>query len=170
MKKFCWINPKLEVRETPHCGKGNFATGNIDKDELLMIHGGWFMTRAEETKLTAPYNDYGLPVTENLVLYSEENDAFINHSCDPNAGYKGQIFLVAMRDIDAGEEICIDYATILHASEGVEPYRLKCYCGSDNCRDVITDEDWKIPELQKRYDGYFQHFLQEKLEALKVMK
>jgi hypothetical protein len=169
-KRFCWLNPKLEVRDTAQCGKGNFAIRDIDKGELLMIHGGWIMTRAEETALPEPYNDYGLPITEDLVLYSREDDTFINHSCDPNAGYKGQIFLVAMRDIEAGDEICIDYATILHASEGVKPYRLKCFCGSENCRDVITDEDWKLPELQRKYDSYFQLFLQEKLDAMKVMK
>ena len=101
-KRFCWLSPKLEVRETAHCGKGNFAVRDIDKGELLMIHGGWILTRAEETALPEPYNDYGLPITEDLVLYSREDDTFINHSCDPNAGYKGQIFLVAMRDIERG--------------------------------------------------------------------
>ncbi|MBF0555917.1 MAG: SET domain-containing protein-lysine N-methyltransferase [Nitrospirae bacterium] len=30
--------------------------------------------------------------------------AFINHSCNPNAGFKGQIFLVAMRKIRGGKK------------------------------------------------------------------
>jgi hypothetical protein len=35
---------------------------------------------------------------------------FINHSCDPNVGFAGDIVLVAMRDIRQGEELTADYA------------------------------------------------------------
>lgn len=35
---------------------------------------------------------------------------FINHSCEPNVGFAGNIVLVAMREIDAGEELATDYA------------------------------------------------------------
>jgi hypothetical protein len=40
-------------------------------------------------------------------------------------------------------------------------------CGSPNCRGLITEEDWKIPELQKKYDGYFSWYLQEKIDGIK---
>lgn len=30
---------------------------------------------------------------------------FISHSCEPNVGFGGSIVLVAMRDVDAGEEL-----------------------------------------------------------------
>jgi SET domain-containing protein len=39
---------------------------------------------------------------------------FLNHSCEPNVGVQGQIVFVAMRDIAAGEELTLDYATINH--------------------------------------------------------
>jgi len=35
---------------------------------------------------------------------------FINHSCEPNVGFAGNVVLVAMRDIEAGEELTTDYA------------------------------------------------------------
>jgi len=35
---------------------------------------------------------------------------FLNHSCEPNVGILGQIIFVAMRNIDSGEELTIDYA------------------------------------------------------------
>ena len=35
---------------------------------------------------------------------------FINHSCEPNVGFAGDIVLVAMRDISPGEELTTDYA------------------------------------------------------------
>lgn len=89
---------------------------------------------------------------------------FVNHSCDPNAGFNGQIFMVAMRDIKKDEEIVYDYAMLMHANKRSNSYfKMKCKCGSKMCRGFITENDWKISELQKRYDGYFQWYLQEKI-------
>jgi len=34
----------------------------------------------------------------------------VNHSCDPNCGLVGAVLVVAMRDIEPGEEITFDYA------------------------------------------------------------
>jgi hypothetical protein len=34
----------------------------------------------------------------------------INHSCEPNVGFAGNIILVAMREVIAGEELTTDYA------------------------------------------------------------
>lgn len=31
----------------------------------------------------------------------------------------------------------------------------ECGCGSDECRGQVTPNDWRRPELQKRYAGYF---------------
>ena len=33
---------------------------------------------------------------------------FINHSCGPNVGFAGNVVLVAMRDINAAEELTTD--------------------------------------------------------------
>ncbi len=84
-----------------------------------------------------------------------------NHSCNPNAGCKGTIFLIAMRNIRKDEEVTFDYAMDLHRTRGCKPHRLPCQCGEDNCRRVITDMDWRIPELQTRYRGYFQWYIEE---------
>jgi len=34
-----------------------------------------------------------------------------------------------------------------------------------DCRGKVTFNDWKIPEIQKRYDGYFSWYLQEKITS-----
>lgn len=119
-------------------------------------------------------DDYGIQIDEDFVINAfdketqEIEDAFhFNHSCEPNAGIKGQIFLVAMRDIQKDEEVTFDYTMCLHETEGAAPYRLECHCGKPNCRGVITDNDWKIPVLQKKYDGWFSWYLQEKIDKLK---
>ena len=98
----------------------------------------------------------------NLPNHIEEVD-FFNHSCTPNLGIQGQIILVAMRDINLGEELTFDYATIeIQDKDNVKPF--KCNCGSKNCRNIITRDDWKRKDLQKRYKGYFNWFIEEKLK------
>lgn len=96
------------------------------------------------------------------------DEDYFNHSCTPNAGIKGQIVLVAMRDIRADEEVCFDYAMCLYPTPGAPRYEMRCNCGAKNCRGVITDDDWQIPELQKRYDGYFSWFIQEKINCRRL--
>jgi hypothetical protein len=86
---------------------------------------------------------------------------YVNHCCDPNVAIQGQIVLVAMRDIRAGEELTIDWAT----TDDLD-FEMSCRCGSPQCRGVITGKDWMKPELQAKYRGWFCWFLQRKIDAL----
>ena len=53
-----------------------------------------------------------------------------NHSCDPNASFDAGGMLVAVREIEPGEEITFDYlAHPLPAS----PWNFKCLCGAERC-------------------------------------
>lgn len=119
--------------------------------------------------------DYALQIAEDLVIGAanadeiEDVDLF-NHSCEPNAGIRGQILLAAMRDIAAGEEITFDYATVLcrspheeSAEDKSRPYGFECKCGTPTCRGRITVDDWRIPDLQRKYAGWFSWYLQEKI-------
>ncbi len=153
--------------------KGIFAKEEIKAGEKLAIFGGRIIPVAEEI------GDFGIQIDENFIINGMdvhsspddyEDSFFFNHSCSPNAGIKGQIFLVAMRDIRKDEEVTFDYAMCLHETEGAEPYRLECHCGKPNCRGIITDNDWKIPELQVKYDGWFSWYLQDKINRLKKTK
>lgn len=167
--KFHWLNPKVEVRNSKIGGKGSFAKVNINKGDLLLVLSGYVMRLNEEEKLPGGLGDNGIQVTENLSLcVSKKSELgginFFNHSCNPNAGIKGQIFLVAMRDIKKGEEVVFDYAMTLCRSKNAKPYKLKCLCGKKDCRGIITDNDWKDKNLQKKYKGYFQYFIQEKID------
>ena len=42
-----------------------------------------------------------------------------------------------------------------------------CRCGSPLCRGRVTDSDWRIPELQERYDGWFSWYLQRRIVRLR---
>jgi SET domain-containing protein len=173
MKKqtYSWVSDDLEIINIKY-GKGLFAKKNIKKDEFLSILGGYAISALDESVLPKKVSDYGIQISENMILgYKKESEVdyscFFNHSCDPNTGIKGQIFLVAMRDIKKGEQITFDYAMTLHKVKGLKAYKMECLCGSKNCRGLITEDDWKIPELQKKYKGYFQWYLEEKIKTLK---
>jgi hypothetical protein len=111
-------------------------------------------------------------INENFVIGMRNEEDIqpadhVNHSCDPNCGFKGQIRLVTMRDISVGEEITFDYAMVLCATkENGLQYEMNCRCGSKNCRKFVTADDWKSLDLQKKYHGYFQEYLTEKIQDL----
>ena len=70
------------------------------------------------------------------------NDArFINHSCNGNCEadeVRGRIFIKALRNIQAGEELTYDYGLVTD-----EPLTRKlkaeypCWCGSKQCRGTM---------------------------------
>ena len=64
---------------------------------------------------------------------------FINHSCEPNAGYDGTDAIMALRRITAGEEICMDYGTFSFSFD----HEFKCACGAWGCRGHVRRDDWR---------------------------
>lgn len=152
----CYRSPKVEVRCSALEGKGIFALEKISAGEVVAIKAGHIVSAEQLSRITATVGDYALQIHDHFYLSpasTEELESmaiFINHSCNPNVGFDGQITYVAMRGIEPGEELCHDYAM-----ERTDSYSLDCLCGSEHCRRTITGEDWKQPELQRRYGGYF---------------
>jgi SET domain-containing protein len=64
---------------------------------------------------------------------------FINHCCEPNCeteNLDGRIWVVATRDIAAGEELTYEYN--LHDSDDDDA---DCHCGMAKCRGTMFSED-----------------------------
>ena len=89
-----------------------------------------------------------------------------NHGCDPNLGWSDEHTLVTMRDIAAGEELLHDYAT----STADPDFYLRCHCPSARCRQMIEGTDWRIPQLQRRYAGYWTPYLQRLIDGWDVVR
>lgn len=169
--KFHWLNPKIEPRPTPPRGDGLFAKNKLKKGDCLMMIGGYILTVEEESRLPGKSADNGVQIAKDLVLCTVRPEEwggvnYLNHSCEPNAGFNGQIALVAMRDIAKDEEITIDYAMVLHKAGKGPAYRLECLCGARTCRGVVTENDWKKPILQEKYRAYFQPYLKTEIAKL----
>jgi len=171
MNTCSWMDPRLEKKSSDTEGSGIFATADIKKDERVAIFGGKIMLIDEMYQIPPELQRYTMQIEERFILgpacdHAEDTD-FFNHSCEPNCGFSGQVFLVAMRDIMAGEEITFDYAMTVSESVGSDMvFSMDCACGSPRCRGTITEQDWRLPELQERYRGYFSPYIQEKIGKL----
>jgi uncharacterized protein len=193
---YSWMNPKIEIRETIKYGnartarksgrtkvyreiaisnKGIFAKANINKGEILIVLGGYILTIEDDNELQGVLADKPIEISDIFFVGPRKPSDldrmpqhYVNHSCSPNAGFKSSIFVVAMKNIGRGVEITCDYAMVMNSHPASNTYlTMQCKCGAKNCRGMITEDDWKLPELQKRYDGYFSWFLQEKINRLK---
>jgi hypothetical protein len=165
-QSYSYFSPKCEAREHPAGGCGVYSIEKISKGELLSLWGGRIVHKSQLDPSMPRFTQRVLQMDEDLYLLTAEepepNDCF-NHSCEPNLGFLGQIGLVALRDIEMGEELTFDYAM----SDGGPYDEFECFCGSANCRKKITGNDWKLPGLWEKYKGYFSPYLARRIELLR---
>lgn len=170
MIKHSYISDKVKVHRSGIDRRGVFALKPIRKDEVLCVWGGYIVTekecdRLEKGRFKNVY-DYATKIADGFYLLSDkkgglEDDDFFNHSCQPNAGIRGHLMMVAMRDIKPGEEITYDYCM----TDADFDYSFTCACGQPGCRGVIRTSDWKKLSLQKKYKGYFSWYVQHKIDT-----
>jgi hypothetical protein len=161
------LSKKLTAGENLNKGHhGVYAIEAIEPGEMIALWGGIIVSFEELLKLETLKQEHAIQVEENFHLApfgKPEPADYFNHSCNPNAGLFGQNALVALRSIPAGEEVCFDYAM----SDSTPYDEFQCGCGEPNCRKKIAATDWQLPELWKRYAGYFSPYLQTRIERLK---
>ena len=163
-----WADPGLVVRPSAIEGSGLFGASDLEAGRVLIRLGGRLVGTEELAGMIAaananpalPYVD-SVSVSEDvhLVLPPGTVAHFGNHSCDPTLWHEGTYAISARRDIRLGEELTIDYGT----NSAAPGYFLACRCGEALCRGVVTSEDWRIPELQARYEGHWVPALQERI-------
>jgi len=161
-----YLSPKATGGRVPHSAShGVFATEPIARGELIAVWGGTVITREMVSRLDAEQKRLVLQVEEDLFIYSltEGPSDWVNHCCKPNAGLRGQLTLVALRDIAVGEEICFDYAM----SDGSDYDEFECQCGAVNCRGRVGGQDWQMPELWLAYGPHFSPYLLRRIDLLK---
>ena len=81
---------------------------------------------------------------------------WINHSCKPNCEADeegGRVFIKALRNIEAGEELFYDYGLIIDAK--YTPKLLAeypCWCGAKKCRGTLLAPKDKDGGKKKKKD------------------
>ena len=164
-----YLSPLAEAREIAPKGFGSFAIAPIPTGTIIAAFGGTVLDRMSFE--THPLEQRSRSIQIDLDQFvlgpeSREPGDSINHSCSPNCGLRNATQLTAMRDISVGEELTYDYAT----SDASDYDEFDCACGSDNCRIRITGNDWRLPDLQTRYQKIFSPYVQRKIKAAKLAR
>ena len=90
-----------------------------------------------------------------------EWDGGPNHSCEPTLAWSDDVTLVAVRDLAAGEELTVDYSLSVDDPDFV----MWCHCETYRCRQAIEGTDWRIPQLQTRYAGWWAPRIQQRIDT-----
>lgn len=126
-------------------GRGLFSKEDINKGENIFNFTGKLINFKQTLEATDNFGD-PLQIGKDLYISLEEPMRFINHSCNPNTGIINDITLIALRDIQKGEELYFDYSTSMDEDHWV----MQCMCGEANCRKIIKDFKYlPLPAKQK---------------------
>ena len=170
--RYGFFDSRLHTGPSGIDGTGIFTQAPIRHGETVMIWGGIPILKKDfdETKYrfssVVPIDDLtylGLPVEDT----HESIDEYLNHSCDSNTWMNDDVTIVARRDIQKGEEITLDACLSDCDTEYAYLVAGTCACGSEHCRAVLTSKDWMDPQVQKRYQGHFLPYIQEKIDNLR---
>jgi hypothetical protein len=157
-----WLIADANIAAAGAKGVGVFASRPIPAGTTVAGFGGCVVDRDEFDTLDEEWRTHALQIDDRLYMVSVPPFApadHVNHSCEPNCGIVGSCLVVAMRDIEAGEELCFDYAM----SDTNDYDEFLCACGTASCRGLITGGDWKRPDLQERYAGFFSSYIARKI-------
>ena len=164
-----YLSPLAEAREISPKGFGSFAVTPIPLGTIIATFGGTIVNRPNFETYPLEQRSRSIQIeVDQFVLGPElrEPGDSINHSCSPNCQLRNATQLITMRDIAVGEELTYDYAT----SDTSDYDEFECACGSDNCRVRITGNDWKLPDLQIRYQKIFSPYVQRKIQAAQLAR
>ena len=131
----------LVIRSSSIHAAGCYTTKTIKKGVRVCEYDGPRFTK-EEADERYQYRDvtYLFSCGENgMVIDGFGAAMFINHCCEPNCETEddeGRIFVCAVRDIEAGEELTYEYH--LYDSDDADG---DCYCGTKKCRGTMFSKE-----------------------------
>jgi len=128
----------LKITDSVIHGKGCFATTPFARWRKIAEYTGERISNAEANRRAKRRILRICGISDRWSLDGSRGGNgthYVNHSCTPNAFTRtlyGHLIFFALRDIDPGDEITIDYGETLH------PDTKKCICGANNCRGTIN--------------------------------
>lgn len=151
-------NPYIKRCQSDIQGHGIFATSFIPKGSQIVEYVGERVTPSQSEKILERLDEtdshiyiFSLNDRWDIDGDTEYNIAkYINHSCEPNCfSYSDEknIWIVAKRDIQVGEELFYDYG---FDRPGWENHR--CLCHSAHCFGfIVARSHWASIRKTKRY-------------------
>ena len=133
------LAPGLSIRKSSINGKGCFATIHFHRGKKIAEYRGERISDLEAQKRACKRRILRICDIDGRWSLDGARGGngthYINHSCQPNAYMRtlyGHVLFFALRDIEPGEEITIDYESTLHSDDK------RCICGAPSCRGTIN--------------------------------
>ena len=140
---------RIQVRRSGVHGKGVYALQDLAEGETLIEYGGEVISWKEALRRHPhdpldPNHTFYFHIDDKHVIDGKQggnSSRWINHSCKPNCEADedgGRVFIKALRNIAAGEELFYDYGLIIDAK--YTPKLLAeypCWCGAKSCRGTL---------------------------------
>ena len=155
-------SPYITVKQSSIHSNGVFAKKNIPAGTRVIEYVGEKITKAEsDRRAEVVLNVNKTDNTKGAVYIFTLNKRYdidgnvsyntarlINHSCSPNCEaqlVRGHIWIVALKDIQRGEELTYNYGYDFDSYE-----EHPCRCGSPDCVGyILAEEHW--PKLKARH-------------------
>lgn len=153
---------RIQVRRSGVHGRGVFALQDIPEGETIVEYVGEIITWKEALRRHPhdpkdPNHTFYFHIDDGRVidaLYGGNSSRWINHSCAPSCEadeVDGRVFIKALRNIRAGEELSYDYGLVIDA-----PYtkalkaEYPCWCGAANCRGTLLAGEGQKDKKRKK--------------------
>ena len=140
---------RIQTRRSGVHGKGVFARQDLAEGETLIEYVGEVIPWPEALRRhphdpAQPNHTFYFHIDDGRVIDAKvggNSSRWINHSCQPNCEadeQNGRVFIKALRNIVAGEELFYDYGLVIEAR--YTPKLLAdypCWCGARACRGTL---------------------------------
>ncbi|RQH06123.1 SET domain-containing protein [Paraburkholderia dinghuensis] len=152
---------RIVVRQSGVHGKGVFATGPIEAGARLIEYKGERISWKEALRRhphnpDEPNHTFYFALEDGDVIDGKVNGnsaRWINHSCAPNCEAEeidGHVYIHALRDIAADEELFYDYGLVIDAKQTRKLKReYECRCGARKCRGTMLAPPEKEKDKSK---------------------
>lgn len=138
----------LSVQKSKVNGVGLFVNENLKKGEIIAhIKGDKVLIRHFTPQISKKSVNWIGASRHTWIITDDSLFRFINHSCEPNVAIKGERTVYALRNLQAGEEIMMDYSLTETEKDW---YLYPCNCRTATCRtkigpiDSLSAADFKI--------------------------
>jgi SET domain-containing protein len=141
----------LWVGKSAIAGRGLFTAQAIKSGRRIIQYTGEKITKVESDKRLAEGNVYIFALNERYDIDAKvqrHQARYINHSCNPNCHVEKTtrtIWIVASRDISAGEELTYNYGYEL-----TDTLPHSCTCGATNCCGSMVAPEYQEVIRQRR--------------------
>lgn len=163
--------PKVEARRGVTYGTkieaGLFASVPLARGERAFIARGRVIplkvTSDEESALLP--NAIGLSKERWLDPHPSNPLCYLNHSCEPNLGIRGARIFVALRAIEAGEHLTIDYSVT--ECDPLWTLDASCGCKAKACRTTIRAIQFLPKQVYRKYLPYIPTYFKRVYERMR---